>query len=191
MSDNWMPEARPDSRYCRRCRSVTLAELQRTIGRNYITLVHWICTKCHRPTDLGSLAHAPLKRMGIEIDLLPLRRDNSELLCEVEGCGNPGAEYHHWAPWAIFGVWAGDWPTSLLCRHHHRLWHSRMTGTPAADLQPDGAIQAEVEERLSQRDEQRLDEQWCHERDRERAAELQELADVRHSMVEAYGESNL
>ena len=40
-------------------------------------------------------------------------------------CGCPGAEYHHWAPQAIFED-ADKWPVSYLCRTCHRKWHDTM-----------------------------------------------------------------
>jgi hypothetical protein len=41
--------------------------------------------------------------------------------CEV--CNKPGAEWHHWAPWYLFGNEAERWPKSWLCQSCHTRWH--------------------------------------------------------------------
>lgn len=38
-------------------------------------------------------------------------------------CGSRGAEYHHWAPKAVFGNAADLWPGDYLCQRCHDNWH--------------------------------------------------------------------
>jgi DNA-directed RNA polymerase subunit M/transcription elongation factor TFIIS len=46
-------------------------------------------------------------------------------ICEI--CGFAGyVEEHHWAPRAIFGEEAYEWPTSMLCLKCHVHWHQMM-----------------------------------------------------------------
>ena len=47
--------------------------------------------------------------------------------CCVRGCGEPGYEFHHFAPSNTFRD-ADLWPVLPLCRNHHTDWHRRMNG---------------------------------------------------------------
>lgn len=48
--------------------------------------------------------------------------------CAVRDCIEPGEDRHHWSPGSLFGSGRERWPTSLLCKHHHRTWHVVMDG---------------------------------------------------------------
>lgn len=54
----------------------------------------------------------------------PVYATNIEV-CEV--CGSVGAEFHHWAPYHLFGQEANRWPTSYLCVECHNRWHKTVT----------------------------------------------------------------
>lgn len=51
----------------------------------------------------------------------------SEYRKPCERCGVLGAEYHHWAPFHLFGLESDKWPGSYLCVKCHHRWHSIVT----------------------------------------------------------------
>ena len=64
-----------------------------------------------------------VKAAGIEP--LPIEATSALPVCEV--CGALGAEQHHWAPSALFGLEAESWPKAHLCQPCHAKWHRIVT----------------------------------------------------------------
>jgi len=73
-----------------------------------------------------------LMKRGYGIGFVSLPTGIDSNICQVRGCGSTITEKQHWAPQAIFGKEANDWPTSPLCPAHHREWHQRVW--PGEDL---------------------------------------------------------
>lgn len=119
---NWRTAS--GTHFCTHCKSTTKCRLEKMTCNNGAIAVYLVCDQCgKRPSRTGcNVPHALLMANGIDINSLPEKDDNSYVLCEVWGCDRPGAEIHHWAPKSVFAD-ADNWPTSLLCRHHHSLWH--------------------------------------------------------------------
>lgn len=84
------------------------------------------CTDCGTLT--GPIGHAAIERMHIAVATLPILADYRGGLgrCSRRGCEREAVEDHHFAPRAIFGDEAEDWPRALLCVEHHTEWHRRM-----------------------------------------------------------------
>lgn len=100
----------------------------------------WYCEDCERITPRSTyIPHATVLGWMEGWSLGQRARFNNERLikdlsarqvCAV--CGEPGTEYHHWAPQAYrdrFGPEWNHWPTVFLCRKHHRQWHEIVTPT--------------------------------------------------------------
>ena len=45
-------------------------------------------------------------------------------VCQYKDCNATGIEWNHYAPRALFGEDAENWPIGPLCRAHHRTWHT-------------------------------------------------------------------
>lgn len=87
----------------------------------------WMCGHCDYRTS--SIPHHILAEIGIDIRELPIVEDYAGLYgrCVVKGCTSDEVELNHFAPQAIFGEAADDWPTGYLCIPHHREWGERVT----------------------------------------------------------------
>lgn len=114
--------------HCERCGRVVPVGLRRITCSNGAIAVFQVClqtAKPHRLTKDGrNVSHGQAGRWGLRVEDIPELEYRPEILCEVAGCQNPGAELHHWAPKELFGVReANDWPTSLLCKPHHDRWY--------------------------------------------------------------------
>jgi len=70
------------------------------------------------------------ERLGVDIRNLPVIGDFRGQLgrCSVKGCESEAVEDHHFAPQALFGTAADEWPRALLCVNHHTEWHQRIAG---------------------------------------------------------------
>ncbi|MEA1998338.1 MAG: hypothetical protein U9N61_03300 [Euryarchaeota archaeon] len=112
--------------YCRHCERKTSIMLGRTIARNGVSQVYWVCLACGKPAEKNRyIPHEVLKNKGIELKQIRVVEDYSEVeLCAR--CGKPNTEYHHWAPQYLFDD-AGLWPGDYLCTECHRKWHVRVT----------------------------------------------------------------
>lgn len=111
--------------HCRQCSCAT-GYIARYIHSNGVVGLRWVCDWCE---DYRTTSDLPTSVAGdVPLDRLPLRLDNSgteALIPDCAVCGQPAAEFHHWAPRAIFS----DWPEALgayLCLEHHGQWHDRM-----------------------------------------------------------------
>ncbi len=82
------------------------------------------CRTCRHTT--GFLPHTIINEWGLR-SALAIVKDGPD--CCYEGCTNVGGEYHHWAPRSVFG-WeeSGRYGVVVLCREHHRQWHTMMDG---------------------------------------------------------------
>ncbi len=87
----------------------------------------WTCDFCDFRSS--AIPHPIVAERGIDIRKLPILVDYGGLYgrCIVRGCGSDEVELNHFAPQAIFGAAADDWPTSYLCVRHHREWGERVT----------------------------------------------------------------
>lgn len=109
---------------CRQCSNQT-GYLARYIHTNGTVGLRWVCTWCEDYRSTPDLPHALLG--DTPLDRIPIRLDNSDtptVFPDCAICGEPAAEYHHWAPRSIFP----DWPDQgiHLCKAHHDEWHKRM-----------------------------------------------------------------
>jgi hypothetical protein len=105
----------------------TAAQLSLTIAGNGGYQVRPWCDECGRWAT-GSVPLATLRARGIEPAELQLVDDYRGLLgrCSHRGCEREAVEDHHFAPLAVFGPEADDWPRGLLCVEHHVEWHRRV-----------------------------------------------------------------
>ncbi len=77
------------------------------------------CSRCMTPMNGINFSHSRVP----DIDAVPVVQDNRDgTRCEVCGSGE-GVEYHHWAPFHLFGDEANMWPGFDLCRYCHQEWH--------------------------------------------------------------------
>lgn len=85
-----------------------------------------VCPECR--TQTGPISHFAVERLGLSPNDLPLIADYRGGLgrCARRGCEMEAVEDHHFAPRAVFGDEADEWPRALLCREHHAEWHARM-----------------------------------------------------------------
>lgn len=65
---------------------------------------------------------------------LPLIEDlvTTDTTCGYRGCVNTAVENHHYAPQAIFGAEADNYPIGPLCVEHHNHWHNTITSGGSA-----------------------------------------------------------
>lgn len=89
--------------------------------------VVWSCGVCDYRTS--AVPHYVVQANGINIRQLPIIEDYAGLYarCVVRGCLADEVELNHFAPQAIFGDAADDWPMGYLCVAHHREWGERVT----------------------------------------------------------------
>lgn len=89
--------------------------------------VVWACGLCDYRTT--PIPHHLIASYGIDIRALPTIESYAGLYgrCIVRGCESDEVELNHFAPQAIFGDTADDWPTGYLCVPHHREWGERVT----------------------------------------------------------------
>lgn len=97
----------------------------RIAGNGSYQVVPW-CSECERWAS-AAISHAGALA-GRRISDLPVIADNRGTLgrCSRRGCDREAVEDHHFAPRAIFGPDADEWPRGLLCVEHHIEWHRRM-----------------------------------------------------------------
>jgi hypothetical protein len=94
-----------------------------SIGANGVRYLERRCTSCTGIDPQGprfwTHSHVP------DIAAVPVFQDNrGDTMCAH--CGAREAEYHHWAPRALFPD-PELWPGSNLCRTCHEKWHSIVT----------------------------------------------------------------
>jgi hypothetical protein len=88
----------------------------------------WCCSQCDYRSS--PVPHYLAESMGIpNIRSLPTISSYAGLFgrCIVHGCESDEVELNHFAPRAIFGQDAENWPTGYLCVRHHREWGERVT----------------------------------------------------------------
>lgn len=87
----------------------------------------WLCGACDYRSS--SVPHHVAQMAGINIRELDIVEDYAGQYgrCIVRGCTTDLVELNHFAPRAIFGDEAEDWPTGYLCPEHHREWGERVT----------------------------------------------------------------
>lgn len=87
----------------------------------------WFCGKCDYRTT--PVPHEVVINLGMSVRTLPIVEDYAGLFgrCIVRGCLSDEVELNHFAPQAIFGEAADDWPTGYLCVKHHQEWGERVT----------------------------------------------------------------
>lgn len=115
------------TRHCEKCNRDTRAELVRTLSNSGVSMVYWRCIPCKRPitTKPKYISHDLIRKENIDIEQLPIAISYvGTEVCAV--CGEPGTEYHHFAPRYLFDD-ADRWPTAYLCKKHHKEWHDKVT----------------------------------------------------------------
>lgn len=119
-----------DNGHCRFCGS-SQANLGQTIMQSGARHIWERCGHCGRNFNGAGVFRSRVRLQllfpDLDLDSLPVFEDYTERapLCEV--CqGDQGVELHHWAPRQIFADEADQWPTSWLCRQHHREWHRKI-----------------------------------------------------------------
>lgn len=87
-----------------------------------------VCPDC--ATTSSPISHYVIGWLGVFIGDLPVVADYRGNLgrCSRRGCEREAVEDHHFAPRAVFGDEADDWPMALLCVDHHNEWHRRIEG---------------------------------------------------------------
>jgi hypothetical protein len=121
-----MPELFSQIKRCVNCNADTkmiLHRRQMTSGGFHYC---WQCSSCRRMhvANGRTWISASIVSQFLtpeQIDALPIISADEPVNCVK--CGSLGAELHHWAPRAIFGNEADQWPTDYLCLPCHRLWH--------------------------------------------------------------------
>lgn len=115
-------------RACRRCGHWYLHELFVVVASNGARQVRGRCVRCS--TESENIGHDALRFLGIDPNTIPVARDYAVEFarhpCVV--CGSRYTEFHHWAPRAIFGDAAENYPGDYLCTDCHVDWHRRMSG---------------------------------------------------------------
>lgn len=103
------------------------SQLGLTIAGNGSYQVRPWCSQCGR-WSTGSVPLATLRSRGIDPATLTVVNDYRGSLgrCSRRGCDREAVEDHHFAPLAIFGAEADEWPRALLCVEHHVEWHRRI-----------------------------------------------------------------
>lgn len=105
------------------------------IAANRAVHVYRGCADCKTRLEPGWVSHRELR--GLDIDSLPVGRDDTMFNPPCQVCGDFGAEVHHWAPREVFGPVEPDhWPTSYLCRACHEEWHKRIADFYADPARP-------------------------------------------------------
>lgn len=81
------------------------------------------CHKCNRFVNSRQM-YLP-KSEHPNWEKYPLYEDRMQYSqpCAVKGCDRRDTEYHHFAPIALFGMEADDYPGAYLCQYHHDHWH--------------------------------------------------------------------
>jgi hypothetical protein len=112
---------------CIHCGQITTAYLSRNITHAGVSNVFWKCERCNKNANGSAkwIPHQPIQDFGIDIDILPIEKDDRKECCVV--CGELGTHYHHWAPRHLFGDEADKWPGAFLCVKHHVHWHKLLT----------------------------------------------------------------
>ena len=87
----------------------------------------WSCGICDYRSS--AIPHYVAQAARVDIRTLPITEDYAGLFgrCIVRGCTSDEVELNHFAPQAIFGEQADDWPTGYLCIKHHQEWGERVT----------------------------------------------------------------
>ncbi len=94
--------------------------VQRLIAVNGSTQLRGVCIRCH------SIHRQSLSQDDCDHSEFPVIADRTANAVPCERCGERGGtEQHHWAPQAVFGDEADDWPMAFLCRACHMEWHRR------------------------------------------------------------------
>ncbi len=124
------------------CHVNEMIELVRYIAVNGSSQYRPRCCANHRPVTY-SIKHSVLTQ---EERVNALRMESRDYSLPPEDheeshrapnspcadCGAPETELHHWAPRALFGDEADQWPTTNLCSRCHARWHQmlKIRGTP-------------------------------------------------------------
>ncbi len=120
---------------CHRCNSISNVVLRYNITTSKTNQYFWYCDSCECITPVPPqkifLSHDLVRSWNLPDEFYEkaLLKDNStESRCAVHGCKNVGTEMHHFAPQKVWGFDSRYWPTSNLCKYHHRMWHDVIEG---------------------------------------------------------------
>lgn len=106
---------------CPDCGAVGAWLVMRFVNAAGATTYPWCCTQCAYKSNLSEA------KWLVKLDKVP----PPEYKARIERprcarCGEEGAAEHHWAPKHLFDD-AYSWPTSYLCKKHHKEWHTKVT----------------------------------------------------------------
>src|SRR5574343_876621 len=111
---------------CVPCKAETRFVLHRQFTGSGAESFVWVCGACQTRNPDRSPRHF-ISREQVknhvtdeQIENLPTIMPRLSNRCAK--CGNRGTELHHWAPRAIFGTDADNWPTDYLCKDCHDHW---------------------------------------------------------------------
>lgn len=115
---------------CYRCKAVYPAQLHQIIQDSGAEVFGFFCTRCETQDPFRTGMFIPAEEVkseltDSEIDQLPFKFRARTSRCAK--CGSRNCQLHHWAPRAIFGREADDWPTDYLCQACHDKWHEMVT----------------------------------------------------------------
>ena len=117
------------TRPCKRCGKDTTQELSKKVIASGGEFFGWWCLTCkwwtYSKTGGMWIAKTLLESNGIDLSSLPVVA--TEIGPRCVKCGQRGAEENHWAPKAIFGSEADNWPKDMLCKPCHAEWHAKVT----------------------------------------------------------------
>jgi Zn finger protein HypA/HybF involved in hydrogenase expression len=110
------------------CEHLGDTELRVTIASNGAVQVREHCLDCDRPVG-PAISHKVARERGADIEALPVHVDYRKPGSRCERCrtAGMGVEYHHWAPYHLFGAVCEEWPGAFLCPACHNEWHRIVT----------------------------------------------------------------
>lgn len=116
--------------HCKNCKQQVTAQLYIKPAASGAETFSWACGNCQRldPFNTGLFISAKKVYEALtvpQIQSLPVLV--IPLVARCAKCGSRHAELHHWAPRAIFGDEADEWPTDYLCVPCHDRWHEKVT----------------------------------------------------------------
>lgn len=124
---------------CEKCglNEMEIGEAQTTDGRTIYPFVCVVCGKVHTQYAKRAVALEHIRKTGKPLPQVKTATQSKperfaaaaeaarNRRCEV--CGEGYAQWHHWAPYHLFGVEAERWPKGLLCQPCHTRWHQIVT----------------------------------------------------------------
>ena len=103
--------------------------IRKFIKSNGVTNYELVCTVSGCRFNTSPIPNAAALPLLKRLTVLPTRQSSGGRdTCGYRGCESTEVEWHHYAPYNIFGMEANNFPCLPLCRDHHRHWHQKMDG---------------------------------------------------------------